>query len=209
MSLIVRRADEGLGVRRYYGGKANAIRAWCHSCLAPVCLLLAPVCFLSVLETAARAEDTILGKAAKTLARLGRMKFEGCINNAEDELRNSLLECIATLVKLPQGLAQDADSNEIVDLIHELIEYGNVSDVAKQASHILAPFQDSPVIVLDDDSPLAHPLVAYHSRLKNLLKLRREKALGLEFAFDSSKLELAMKAIRAEMSYSEIVECID
>jgi hypothetical protein len=75
---------------------------------------------------AREAQETTLGQAAKMLARLGRLHFEGVLSANDDTERQNLLTCLAGL-DLPPGLPLEASEEETRARIQELIRFGNES----------------------------------------------------------------------------------
>jgi hypothetical protein len=166
---------------------------------------------LSVLSTAERASKTILGEAAKVLARLGRIEFElnseaglqlpDAIAKARDDLKNILgayeppeaipVDDPAILEKLGTQERREAMKvrEEKIEVVTEqLIQDGDTSLQAQKIEKLLAKW---PLVMIKEmkiDKPMTDPLVGLLKRLKedypNLLRPSSEPPMRKDLAAD-------------------------
>ena len=158
-----------------------------------------PTVMNAVLDTARRAQETTLGRAAKMLVRLARLKYEGVLAGADDERRERLL---GALVKFdpPRALPENAPDAEKKRLIDDLIRLGRESDAATQAEKILGESAHLTEAHFPDDHPLASPLWGQVRRLEQRVA---GPTRGLESPGDRQQLRARLARLRGELAQSD------
>lgn len=153
---------------------------------------LLPEKMAAVLDSAGRAHRTVLGRASKILARLGRMLFEGILTDDDDKARKRLLDVLQHYT--PPIVAVEASDEEKNKVIEKTIADGDSSPAATAASQILDELRHVDERHLDDDRPLDNPLIGRWKRLQ----WHGERTAGHE------GLKHRAAAIQAELSLRDI-----
>ena len=119
----------------------------------------------------------------------------------------ALLECLATDVKLPDGMKEDDLKTDRTTFTKELIELGTTSPAAATAGRILADLHGRLPDSLTDDKPIVHPLrnrIARSEEALNQFKSEQKAPSGLESASDKEAadaiehLEAVLEKLRGE-----------